>query len=149
MYRQAHNAATSRGRSPLLPLFFILCSGPIATSAFATSATVTVERASNLTTMSSSIEEIDVILAESDIVEMQEVTRDLPDWPNEPYQGPNVSVDRASLPSRYDQGTPDSPQSGFQVATPHQHSVGLVLFVSTYSSSRLPGQIRGRAPPLP
>jgi len=138
----------SRGRTPLWPLFFILCSGPIATSAFATSATVTVERASNLTTMSSSIEEIDVILAESDIVEMQEVTRDLPDWPNEPYQGPNVSVDRASLPSRYDQGAPDSPQSAFRVATPHRHCIRLVLFLSSHSSFWLPEQIRGRAPPL-
>lgn len=138
----------SRGRSPLLPLFFILCSGPIAASALADSATATIAGASTLTTMSSSMEEIDVILAESDIVEMQEVTRDLPDWPNEPYQGPNFSVDRASLPSRYDQGAPDSPETGFQVATPHQHYLGRILFLSTYSLSRLPGQIRERAPPL-
>lgn len=138
----------SRGRSPLLPLFFILCSGPIAASAFATSATATIVGASTLTTMSSSIEEIDVILAESDIVEMQEVSRDLPDWPNEPYQGANVSVDRASLPSRSAQGAPDSPQGGFQVATPHRHCIGLVLFLSNHSSFWLPEQIRGRAPPL-
>lgn len=100
-----------------------------------------------LVTTYSSIDGIECITAEDPHEEPLQVADKSADWPNDSDQGPSMSVDRATIPSRHDQGPPQFSITRLEVVAQREPGMTPVFSLLVHCFYSLHEHIRERAPP--